>query len=102
VNGLKQSKKEIKKYNIKGTMKKETNKKKELMKTFKIVLEYNVQRTLIVNAKDEEEANKKAYKGQGDIDNDDWEYLDCLECEQLESNQEFNQALDFKINKWGF
>jgi hypothetical protein len=88
--------------NKKGTMKKETNKKKELMKTFKIVLEYNVQRTLIVNAKDEEEANKKAYKGQGDIDNDDWEYLDCLECEQLESNQEFNQALDFKINKWGF
>jgi hypothetical protein len=83
-------------------MKKETNKKKELMKTFKMVLEYNVQRTLIVNAKDEEEANKKAYKGQGDIDNDDWEYLDCLECEQLESNQEFNQALDFKINKWGF
>ena len=34
--------------------------------------------------------------------------LECLECKtdeylmEAESNQDLNQALDFKINKWGF
>ena len=53
------------------------------MKTFKIVLEYDVQRTFIINAKNEEEANNKAYKGQGEIDSDDWEYRDHLECKEI-------------------
>ena len=53
------------------------------MKTFKIVLEYDVQRTFIINANNEEEANDKAYKGQGEIDSDDWEYRENLECEEI-------------------
>ena len=53
------------------------------MKTFKIVLEYDVQRTFIINANNEEEANDKAYKGQGEIDSDDWEYKNNLKCEEI-------------------
>jgi len=50
-----------------------------MTKQFKVVLNYNVQRTIIVEANDEDDAYDKAYEGQGDIDNDDWEYIDHIE-----------------------
>jgi len=50
-----------------------------MTKQFKVVLSYDVQRTIIVEANDEDDAFDKAYKGQGDIDNDDWEYINHIE-----------------------
>ena len=53
------------------------------MKKWKVVLEYNVQRTFLIDAKDYDAAIEKAEKGQGDIDNDDWEKTDMLDCEEV-------------------
>ena len=53
-----------------------------MTKEFKIVLSYDVQRTIIVEANDEDDAFDKAYKGQGDIDNDDWEYYNHIETKE--------------------
>lgn len=41
-----------------------------MTKTFKVVLSYDVQRTFIIDADNEDEAYDKAYEGQGNIDND--------------------------------
>ena len=57
-----------------------------MTKQFKVVLNYDVQRTFIVKAKNEDEAYDKAFKGQGDIDNDNWEYTDHIET--IEENNE--------------
>ena len=53
-----------------------------MTKEFKVVLSYDVQRTIIVEANDEDDAFDKAYKGQGDIDNDDWEYYNHIETKE--------------------
>jgi hypothetical protein len=54
--------------------------RKKMTKEFKVVLSYDVQRTIIVEANDEDDAFDKAYKGQGDLVNDDnWEYIDHIE-----------------------
>jgi len=53
-----------------------------MTKKFKVVLSYDVQRTFIIDADNEDEAYDKAYKGQGDIDSDDWEYTDHIETKE--------------------
>jgi hypothetical protein len=50
-----------------------------MTKQFKVVLSYDVQRTIIVEANNEDDAFDKAYKGQGDLDNDNWEYIYHIE-----------------------
>ena len=50
-----------------------------MTKEFKVVLSYDVQRTIIVEANNEDDAFDKAYKGQGDLDNDNWEYIYHIE-----------------------
>jgi hypothetical protein len=52
-------------------------------KNFKVVLSYDVQRTFIIQANNEEEAYDKAYNGQGDIESDYWEYTDHIETEEI-------------------
>ena len=42
-------------------------------KQFSVVLSYDVQKTIIVEAKDEDEAYDIAYNGEGEVDNEDWE-----------------------------
>ena len=53
-----------------------------MTKKYKVVLIYDVQRTIIVEANDEDDAYHKAYDGQGDIDNDDWEFIDHIETKE--------------------
>jgi hypothetical protein len=64
--------------------------RKKMTKEFKVVLSYDVQRTIIVEANDEDDAFDKAYKGQGDIDNDDWEYINHIETKE-ENNDTTNK-----------
>ena len=52
-------------------------------KEFKVVLSYDVQRTFIIQANNEEEAYDKAYNWEGHIENDDWEYTDHIETEAI-------------------
>ena len=54
----------------------------EKEKQFRVVLSYDVQKTFIVDAKDEEEAYDKAYAGEGE-DDDNWEYRDHIETEEV-------------------
>jgi len=61
-----------------------------MTKEFKVVLSYDVQRTIIVEANDEDDAFDKAYKGQGDIDSDDWEYINHIETKE-ENNDTTNK-----------
>ena len=61
-----------------------------MTKKFKVVLSYDVQRTFIIDANTEDEAYDKAYKGQGDIDSDDWEYTDHIETKE-EKNDTINK-----------
>ena len=61
-----------------------------MTKEFKVVLSYDVQRTFIIQANNEEEAYDKAYNGQGDIENDDWEYRDHIETKE-ENNDTTNK-----------
>ena len=53
------------------------------MKKYKIVLSYDVQKTFYVEAKEEDEAYDKAYNGEGEVVNQDWEYRDHIESEEL-------------------
>ena len=48
-------------------------------KQFKVVLSYDVQKTIYVEAENEEQA----YDGEGDCDNEDWEYRDHIETEEV-------------------
>ena len=41
-------------------------------KQFSVVMSYDVQKTFIVEAKDEDEAYDIAYNGEGEVDNEDW------------------------------
>ena len=59
-----------------------------MTKQFKVVLSYDVQRTILVEANNEDDAFYKAYKGQGDLDGDNWEYTDHIET--MEENNEKN------------
>ena len=52
-------------------------------KGFKVVLSYDVQKTFYVEAENEEEAYDKAYAGDGQEENEDWEYRDHIETEQV-------------------
>ena len=51
-------------------------------KGFKVVLSYDVQKTFYVEAENEEEAYDKAYDGEGEVENEDWEYRDHIETEE--------------------
>jgi hypothetical protein len=62
-------------------MRSETERKK-MTKKFKVVLSYDVQRTFIIQANNEEEAYDKAYNWEGHIENDDWEYTDHIETKE--------------------
>ena len=55
----------------------------EKEKQFRVVLSYDVQKTFIVDAKNEEEAYDKAYDGEGSVMNEDWEYRDHIETEEV-------------------
>jgi len=52
-------------------------------KGFRVVLSYDVQKTIYVEAENEEEAYEKAFDGEGDCENEDWEYRDHLETEEV-------------------
>ena len=52
-------------------------------KAFKVVLSYDVQKTFYVEAENEEEAYDKAYAGDGEVENEDWEYRDHIETEEV-------------------
>ena len=52
-------------------------------KGFKVVLSYDVQKTFYVEAENEEEAYDKAYDGEGEVENEDWEYRDHIETEEV-------------------
>ena len=47
-------------------------------KQFSVVLSYDVQKTFLVEAKDEDEAYDIAYNGEGEVDNEDWEYREHI------------------------
>ncbi len=49
------------------------------MEKYKVVLSYDVQKTFLVDAKNEEEAYDKAYAWQGDMNKDNYEYRDHIE-----------------------
>jgi hypothetical protein len=54
------------------------------MKKYKVVLSYEVQKTFIVNAKNEDEAFNNAFDWKGEIkDKDHYEYLSHIETEEL-------------------
>mgnify|MGYP004255169981 FL=1 len=52
-------------------------------KQFSVVLSYDVQKTFIVEAKDEDEAYDIAYNGEGAVENEDWEYREHIETEEV-------------------
>lgn len=59
-----------------------------MKKQYKVVVQYDVQRTFIIQANNEEEAYDKVYNGQGYIKNDDWEYTDHIETEEIKQQKE--------------
>ena len=58
--------------------------REQTLQQFSVVLSYDVQKTFIVEAKDEDEAYQIAYKGEGEVDNEDWEYREHIETEENE------------------
>ena len=52
-------------------------------KGFRVVLSYDVQKTIYVEADNEEEAYEKAFDGEGEVENEDWEYRDHIETEEV-------------------
>jgi|TARA_B100000953_G_scaffold247692_1_gene209921 hypothetical protein len=56
---------------------------KKKLKQYRVCLSFDVQKNIIVNAKDEEEAYDKAYAGEGEIDNVDYEFRDHIETEEI-------------------
>ena len=52
-------------------------------KTFKVVLSYDVQKTFYVEADNEDEAYDKAYDGEGEVEDENWEYTDHIETEEV-------------------
>ena len=52
------------------------------LKTYRVVLSYNVQKTFIVDAKNSDKAFNKAFNWEGDTNKDNWEYRDHIETEQ--------------------
>ena len=52
-------------------------------KTFKVVLSYDVQKTFYVEADSEDEAYDKAYDGEGEVEDENWEYTDHIETEEV-------------------
>ena len=57
------------------------------MNKYRIVLSYEVQKTFIVKAKNEDEAFNNAFDWKGEIkDKDHWEYLQHITTEELEVN----------------
>jgi len=53
------------------------------LKQFSVVLSYDVQKTYLVEAKDADEAYQIAYNGEGEVDNEDWEYREHIETEEV-------------------
>ena len=52
-------------------------------KQFKVVLSYDVQKTFYVEADNEDEAYDKAHAGDGEVEEEDWEYRDHIETEEV-------------------
>jgi hypothetical protein len=52
-------------------------------KQFSVVLSFDVQKTFIVEAIDEDEAYDIAYNGEGEVDDEDWEYREHIETERV-------------------
>jgi len=52
-------------------------------KGFKVVLSYDVQKTFYVEAENKEKAYEKAYNGHGDVEDEDWTYIDHIETEEV-------------------
>jgi hypothetical protein len=53
------------------------------LKQFSVVLSYDVQKTFIVEAKDEDEAYQLAYNGESPATDEDWEYREHIETEEV-------------------
>ena len=54
------------------------------MKKYKVVLSYEIQKTFIVEAKNQDEAFNNAFDWKGEIkDKDNYEYLEHIETEEL-------------------
>jgi hypothetical protein len=53
------------------------------LKQFSVVLSYDVQKTFIVEAKDEDEAYQIAYNGDEPATDEDWEYREHIETEEV-------------------
>ena len=59
----------------------------EKIKLYRIVLSYDVQKSFLVEAKDEDEAYNKAYHDwQGDMKTDHYEYRDNIEKVEVGKN----------------
>ena len=52
-------------------------------KQFSVTLSYDVQKTFIVEAKDEDEAYQIAYNGESPAADEDWEYREHIETEEV-------------------
>jgi|TARA_R100000093_G_C1930873_1_gene68682 hypothetical protein len=52
------------------------------LKTYRVVLSYDVQKTFMVDAKNYDEAYDKAFDWKGDTNKDNWEYRDHIETEE--------------------
>ena len=54
------------------------------MKTYRVVLSYEVQKTFVLEAKNQDEAFNNAFDWKGEIkDKDNYEYLEHIETEEL-------------------
>ena len=52
------------------------------LKTYRVVLSYDVQKTFVVDAKNSDDAHDKAHNWKGDTKKDNWEYRDHIETEK--------------------
>tara|TARA_R100000231_G_scaffold134036_1_gene107304 strand:- start:28 stop:216 length:189 start_codon:yes stop_codon:yes gene_type:complete len=58
-----------------------------MIKEYRVVISYDVQKLFLVKAKNQEEAYEKAFQWEGDTNRDHWEYRDHIETVKIkESN----------------
>ena len=53
------------------------------LKTYRVVLSYDVQKTFVVDARNYDEAYDKAFDWKGDTNKDNWEYRDLIENKEI-------------------
>lgn len=55
----------------------------ENKKGYKVCVQWDVQKTYYVQAKNEDEAQEIYYKGISNTDDENWDYPEILECEEV-------------------